>query len=147
MKTKILLLFLFLAIFSLFISNIVLADETEEEYTYSFIEDYETYNLYAEVIEAGDKEKFHDGYAEYIVQKVKIRILDKRFLNQEFDIIYYLEDGMNTRLELYDLFKKGDKVYAYAIYENNKLDVTAISYYDKTLWIALIFAIFASYFF
>ena len=50
---------------------------------------------------------------------------------------------MNSRLPLYHKLKVGDKVYAYGIYENGVLDVTAISYYDKTGWIILLFAIFA----
>ena len=39
--------------------------------------------------------------------------------------------------------KVGDKVYAYGILENDKLDVSAISYYDKTPYIFALFGIFS----
>jgi len=110
---------------------------------FSMIDQYETYYLYAEVLQAGDVEEYNDGYATYIIQKVKIRILDERFKGKEFDVIYYLEDGMNSRLPLYDLFRVGDKVYAYGIFENNKLFVDNIAYYDKTPWIIGLCSIFA----
>ena len=113
-----------------------------EDFT-SFIDDYETYNLFAQVIKAGPKETIDDGYSRYEAQKVRIKILDKKFKDEEYDVIYYLEDGINSRLPLYDMLKEGDKVYAYGIYEDEKLDVTAISYYDKTGWMLLLFVIFA----
>lgn len=109
----------------------------------SFIDEYETYSLYSEVIKAGKEEKIHDGYSEYIVQNVRIKILDSKFKGEEFDVVYYLEDGVNTRLPLYHLLKVGDKVYVYGIYENESLDVVGISYYDKTIWIVILFLIFA----
>ncbi len=116
-------------------------------WTISFAEvydDFEAYNLYAEVIEASDKTTLDDDYSSYLVQNLKVKILDNRFKGQTFDIVYYLEDGINTRLPLYDMFKVGDRLYVYGIYENGKLTVDAASYYDKTPWIALIAIIFAS---
>jgi uncharacterized membrane protein len=132
------LILLFLILFSTAYADVIDPDDEPV----SFIEDYETYNLYAEVIKAGEKETMNDGYAEYVVQNVRVKILDKRFYGKEYDIVYYLEDGMNTRLPLYDMLKVGDKVYCYALYENDVLDVTAISYYDKTIWIAIICVLF-----
>ena len=137
---KLTYILLFLLILSLSISFADIIEPDDEPI--SFVEDYETFNLYAEVIKAGEKETMNDGYAEYIVQNVRVKILDKRFYGKEYDIVYYLEDGMNTRLPLYDMLKVGDKVYCYALYENNVLDVTAISYYDKTIWIAVIAILF-----
>lgn len=107
-------------------------------------EDYETYNLYAKVINASDEEEYNDGYTTYIVQNIKIEILDKQFKGQIFDVKYYLEDGINTRLPLYDKLKAGDMVYAYGIYENGELSVDAISYYDKTPWIIVIAIIYGA---
>ena len=129
---------IFLILILLLLSNVLASGDDV-----TFIDEYETYNLYSQVIEAGKEEKIDDGYSEYIVQKVKIKILDSKFKDKEYDVVYYLEDGVNTRLPLYHLLKVGDKVYAYGIYEDNKLDVVAISYYDKTIWIVLLFVIFA----
>ena len=74
---------------------------------------------------------------------MKVKILDKKFENQTFDIVYYLEDGINTRLPLYDKFKVGDRLYVYGIYEDGKLSVAAASYYDKTPWVIGIAVIYA----
>ena len=107
-------------------------------------DDFEIYNLYAEIIEASGKTTYEDGYSTYIVQNVKVKILDNRFKDKTFDVIYYLEDGINTRLPLYDQLKVGDRVYAYGIYENGVLSVDAISYYDKTPWVVAILVIYGA---
>ena len=104
---------------------------------------FEALELYSEVIEAGDAEEEQDEYISYIIQKVKVRILDKRFKDEEYDVIYSLQDATNTRLPLYTKLKVGDKVYVYGIYENNVLDVQAVSYYDITPWVVILFIIFA----
>ena len=142
---------LFLICLIIFIINSFVLASGDEFYTEpedyqeitSYVDEFETFNLYSEVIEAGKKEEMNDGYSTYIIQKVKVKVLDKRFEGKTFDIIYYLEDGINSRLPLYDLLKVGDKVYAYGILENDKLDVSAISYYDKTPYIFAIFGIFS----
>ena len=108
-------------------------------------DDYEEYNLYAKVIEASDKEQLYDGYAEYIVQKLKVEILDQKFKGEKYDVIFYLEDGMNSRLPLYDKFKVGDKLYVHCIYEDGILTVDAAAYYDKTPWIIIIAGIYAAF--
>ena len=71
-------------VFLLLFLNISFADEDESlnNEDYSLLEEYESYNLYAKVIEAGEEEKMNDGYSEYIVQKVRIKILDKKFENK-----------------------------------------------------------------
>ena len=137
----------FLIILCVFLVNVSFADEIdvreiENENDYTLLENYETFNLYAKVIEAGEQETINDGYTSYIVQKIKVKILDKRFKDKEFEIINYLEDGINSNLPLYEKLKVGDKVYVYGIYENNKLDVSAVSYYDKTPWILGLLIIF-----
>lgn len=104
---------------------------------------YEALELYAEVIEAGESREENDEYMSYIVQDIKVKILDERFENEEYNIVYALQDGMNTRLPLYSKLKVGDRVYVYGIYENNKLQIDAVSYYDITPWVILLFAIFA----
>ena len=141
MKRVTIVLFISIILFH----SIVFAEEMSGDFgaDFSLIDQYETYNLYSEVIEAGDVCDYHDGYATYKIQEVRIRILDDRFKNKEFDIIYYLEDGMNTRLPLYDKLYVGDRVYAYGIFENNKLTVDSIAYYDKTPWIIGLCSIFA----
>ena len=122
----------------LFLSVIYFSFSKAEVY-----DDYEAYNLYAEVLEASEEEELNDGYATYLVQNLKVKILDKKFKNQTFDIVYYLEDGINTRLPLYDKFKVGDRLYVYGIYEDGKLSVEAASYYDKTPWVIGIAIIYA----
>ena len=118
----------------IFLSSISYAEEYDG---------YDAYNLYAKVIEAREEEDYTDEYASYKIQRLKVEILDSRFKGERFDIIYYLEDGINTRLPLYDTFKVGDKLYVYGIYEDGVLKVEAASYYDKTPWIIVIAGIYA----
>lgn len=106
-------------------------------------DDYEAYNLKAKVITASDEETVNDGYTDYLIQNVRVKILDKRFKDEEFDIVYYLEDGINTRLPLYEKCKVGDIVYVYGLYENGKLSVDALAFYDKTPWIIAICIIYS----
>lgn len=134
MKKYLVLILTIVSIMLISVSNICFAEEYDG---------YEAYNLYAKVIQAGEEEKYNDGYSEYIVQKLKVEIIDSRFKGEQFDIIYYLEDGLNTRLPLYDKFKVGDKLYVYGIYENGNLTVDAASYYDKIPWIVAIVSIYA----
>lgn len=138
-------IFLTLIVFTIisFSAFCVFADSINfENDNLSFKDSFESFNLYAEVINASDEETLKDDYSEYKIQKVRVKILDERYKGKEFDIVYYLEDGINTRLPLYDKLKKGDKVYAYAILSNGVLSVDAISYYDKTPWVLLLFAVF-----
>jgi len=136
---KYLSLLLKIIIISLMVFSINVSCAKAEVY-----DDYETYNLYAEVIKASDETTLNDGYATYKVQNLKVKILDEKFKNQEYDIVYYLEDGINSRLPIYDKFKVGDKLYVYGIYENNELSVQAASYYDKTPWVIGILVIYAA---
>ncbi|MBR3280876.1 MAG: YibE/F family protein [Clostridia bacterium] len=125
------------------IENIEITISDEENNLILNNDDFESLNVYSEVIEAGKPEEIDDGYYKTIGQKIRIKVLDKRFLGKEYSVIYYLEDGINSRLPLYDELKVGDKVYAYGTLENGILQVDAISYYDKTPWVLLIFLIFA----
>ena len=134
MRNRLLLIVTIVYIMCIFLSNISYAEEYDG---------YEAYNLYAKVIEASEEEDYTDEYASYKIQRIKVEILDNRFKGEKFDIIYYLEDGINTRLPLYDTFKVGDRLYVYGIYENGVLNVEAASYYDKTPWIIVIAGIYA----
>ncbi len=134
MKNRVLMILTIIYIMFISTSNICFAEEYDG---------YEAFNLYAKVIEAGEEEDYSDGYSNYKIQRIKVEILDERFKGEKYDIIYYLEDGMNSRLPLYDVFKIGDKLYVYGIYENGVLKVDAASYYDKTPWIAIIAVIYA----
>ncbi len=104
---------------------------------------YEVYELKSEVISASDEEEVYDDYLPYIIQKIKIKILDDRFKNQEYNVVYSLEDGVNSRLPLYEKLKVGDIVYAYGTYENGKLSVEAVAYYDITPWVIILVIIFS----
>ena len=134
MKNRFILILTIVYIMCIFLSSISYAEEYDG---------YDAYNLYAKVIEAGEEEDYTDEYASYKIQRLKVEILDSRFKGERFDIIYYLEDGINTRLPLYDTFKVGDKLYVYGIYEDGVLKVEAASYYDKTPWIIVIAGIYA----
>lgn len=132
MKKKLLL---FVFVFSVFFSTFCFANESDS---------FEALSLYAVVAKASDVEIYKDEYMEYKVQYVEVEILDNRFKGEKYEVIYYLEDGINSRLPLYDMLKVGDRVYAYGLFENGKLEVSAISYYDKTPWVALILVIYAA---
>ncbi len=132
MKTKYLCTFILFVVL-LSIMQMCFADEME----------YEALNLKAKVISASEEKDYSDGYTTYIVQNVKVEILEKRFKGQQFDVIYYLEDGINSRLPLYEKCKVGDTVYVYGLYEDGKLSVEGLAFYDKTFWIITICIIYA----
>ncbi len=106
-------------------------------------DEFEALNLRAKVISASEEKEYSDGYTKYLIQDVRVKILENRFKDEEYNVIYYLEDGINSRLPLYEKCKVGDIVYVYGTFEDGALTVQGLAFYDKTPWIIAICIIYA----